>query len=244
MMKSDVQKAKTKHQCIMCLTRKVAIGQKGMGLKIMKFHGILHVADAVLDFSVPLECNTGCNESHHIATKKNSMLTQKDLTTVEEQTAERMPEMEALALAQIEIGGKWLCDCGLGHDDDVPDLVLHHKTRNLLGGAVHHTEKNGQTGQLLMRSDRVEKGKSKCPMVENGLLEFVDGLQARVSLCIPIVTLHSCDNRDGNIFWADLSHCKNVWRDWVVVNWFRDGQSPNRIYGFVDSTEGCCCLPI
>ena len=234
MMKSDVQKAKTKHRYIMCLMRKVAVRQTGMGLKLMKFHGILHVADAILNFGVPLEYDTGCNESHHIPTKKASMLTQKDLTKVEEQTAERMLEMEVLALAQMEIGGKWLCDYRLGHDDDGPDPELPHKTRNLLGGAVYYTEKNGQTGQLLMRSDRVEKGKSKCPMVENDLMEFIDGLQVRVSQHIPSVALYSCYNREGNIFRADLSYRKNVWRDWVVVNWFRDGQLPNRIYGFLD----------
>jgi len=85
-----------------------------------------------------------------------------------------------------------------------------------------------------MRSDRVEKGKSKYPMVENDLLEFIDGLQVRVSQCIPSVALYSCYNREGNIFRADLSYRKNVWRDWVVINWFRDGQLPNRIYGFLD----------
>jgi len=227
MMKSDVQKAKTKHRYIMYLMRKAAVSQTGMGLKLMKFHGVLHMADAILNFGVPLEWDTGCNESHHIPTKKASMMTLKDLTKVEEQTAERMLEMELLALAQMEIGGKWLCDYRLGHDDDDADLVLRHKTRNLLGGALCYTEKSGRTGQLLMHSDCVEKGKSKYPMVENDLLEFIDGLQVRVSQCIPSVALCSCYNRDGNVFHADLSCHKNVWCDWVVVNWFRDGQLPN-----------------
>jgi len=84
MMKSDVQKAKTKHRHIMHLIQKVVVRQAGMGLKLMKFHGVLHVADAVLNFGVPLECDTGCNESHHISTKKVSMLAQKDLTKVKE----------------------------------------------------------------------------------------------------------------------------------------------------------------
>jgi len=57
-----------------------------------------------------------------------STLAQKDLTKVKEQMAERMPEMEALALAQMEIGSKWLCDCRLGHTDNGQDLTLPHKT--------------------------------------------------------------------------------------------------------------------
>jgi len=59
--------------------RKVAARTSGMGLKLMKFHGIPHMADAILNFSVPLECNTGVNESHHIPTKKASLLTQHDV---------------------------------------------------------------------------------------------------------------------------------------------------------------------
>jgi len=81
-----------------------------MGLKLMKFHGILHMADAILDFGVPLEHDAGVNERHHIPTKKASLLTQRDMNNIEEQTAERMLEMEVLALAKLEIGGMWLCD--------------------------------------------------------------------------------------------------------------------------------------
>jgi len=67
----------------------------------------------------------------------------------------------------MEIGGKWLCDYQLGHTDDVDDAKLPHKTHSLLGGAVNYNEKNGQTGQLLMRSDCLETGNSKCPTVKN-----------------------------------------------------------------------------
>jgi len=161
--------------------RKVAARTSGMGLKLMKFHGILHMADVILNFGVPLEYDTGVNESHHVPTKKASLLTQRDMNKIEEQTAQRMLEMEVLALAKLEIGGTWLCDYRVGHADDVPDAVLPHKTRCLLGGAVYYTEKNGQTSELSMSSKRPEKGKKKFPMVEGDLLEFVDGLQLRVS---------------------------------------------------------------
>ena len=158
----------------------------------MKFHGILHVADSILNFGVPLEFDTGCNESHHIPTKKASQLTQRDLNKVEEQTAERMLEMEVLALAKLEISGKWLCDYRLGHADDIKVVELPHKTRCHLGGAAYVTEKNGQTGQISMRAHRVENGKKKCPMVEGDLLEFIDGLQVRVSKYIGAILLCSC----------------------------------------------------
>ena len=234
MMKADVLKAKTKHKYIMYLIRKVAARTSGMGLKLMKFHGILHMADSILNFGVPLEFDTGCNESHHIPTKKASQLTQRDLNKVEEQTAERMLEMEVLALAKLEISGKWLCDYRLGHADDIEVVELPHKTRCHLGGAAYVTEKNGQTGQISMRAHRVENGKKKYPMVEGDLLFFIDGLQVRVSKYIGAILLYSCYTRAGHIFRGDLSYRKHVWRDWVIIDWGKDGQLPNRIYGFVD----------
>jgi len=142
--------------------------------------------------------------------------------------------MEVLALAKLKIGGTWLCDYCLGHADDIPDAMLPHKTRCSLGGAVHHTEKNGQTGELSMRSERPEKGKKKFPMVEGDLLEFIDGLQLRVSPYMGDVALHSCYNRAGHMFRGDVSYRMSVWRDWVIVDWHRDGKLPNQIYGFVD----------
>jgi len=236
MLKSDVQRAKTKHRYIIYLMRKVALRKTGMGLKLMKIHGILHMADAILNFGVPLEYDTGCNESHHIGTKKASQLTQKDLTKVEEQTAERMLEMEVLTLAQAEIDGTWLCDYRLGHASDLEDTNMAHKTRTFLGGAAYYTYQNGQTGEYLMRTERPEKGKKEFPMVENDLAEFIYGLQVMVKPYIDKVFLYSCYTRNGHIFRGDLSYRKNVWRDWVVINWGRDGKLPNRIYGFLDLT--------
>jgi len=128
MMKPDVQKAKTEHRYIMCSTQKVAVRQTAMGLKLIKFHGVFHMTDDVHNFSVPLEYDTGCNKNHQIPAKKTSMLTQKDLTKVEDHVAERMLEMEVLALVQMEIGGKWVCDYWVGHADNVEDAKLPERT--------------------------------------------------------------------------------------------------------------------
>jgi len=48
------------------------------------------------------------------------------------------------------------------------------------------------------------------------------------------VTLYSCYDQAGHLFCGDVSYRKSVWRDWVIVNWQRDGQLSNQIYGFVD----------
>ena len=233
MVKSDVQRAKVKHRYIMYLVRKVANRKEGMGLKLMKFHGILHMAEAILNFGVPLEYDTGCNESHHIDTKKASQLTQKDLAKVEEQTAERMLEMEVLALAQAEIGGKWLSDYRLGGADESNDSHLQHKTQTLLGGTAYYVTQNGQTGDYFVRAERADKSKTGDLLVEDDLCTFVIGLSAIANQCVGSMPVCSSCTRNGHIFRGDFNYRGNVWRDWVVVNWGKDDKLPNRIYGFL-----------
>ena len=58
--------------CIMC---KVAQRTKGMGLKLVKFHMILHIWEDILQFGVPLEYDTSANESMHKPSKKASKTT-------------------------------------------------------------------------------------------------------------------------------------------------------------------------
>jgi len=83
MRKKHVYAARQKHRYIMYLVRKVAQRQKGMGLKLTKFHAILHIADDILNFGVPLEVDTGSNESGHKPTKTAAKLTQKQRETFE-----------------------------------------------------------------------------------------------------------------------------------------------------------------
>ena len=89
----------------MYLIRKVAKHTEGNGLKIPKFHGILHIADEILNFGVPLEFDTGDNESHHIPAKVAAWLTQKIKVNFEESTCKRLIEKEVLDLAHMEMQG-------------------------------------------------------------------------------------------------------------------------------------------
>jgi hypothetical protein len=120
---------------------------------------------------------------------------------------------------------------------------LPRKLPSYLGGSVYHAEINGQTGRLSMVADRTEHGKKKHVMVENDLMEFIHELQEKVSFHLSKLPLHSCYTRKGHIFRGDFSYRKNVWRDWVVINWGSDGKLPNRIYGFVDLTSLPANLP-
>jgi hypothetical protein len=108
--KKHVRRLKTKHRFLMFLLKKVGNRVKGMGFKVMKFHAILHLAFDILMFGVPMNVDTGSNESHHKTTKVAAKLTQKDIKSFEKQTSNRCDDFHVLDLAMEEIHGRPLWD--------------------------------------------------------------------------------------------------------------------------------------
>ena len=98
-----VRRLGEKNKYIMYLMRKVAKREKGMKLKLMKFHGILHMMEDILLHGVPLEFDTGFNESHHKSMKKASKLTQRAHQTFNLQTGKRMVDFETIDFAMVEV---------------------------------------------------------------------------------------------------------------------------------------------
>jgi len=103
MKRSDVVRLKEKHKFIMYIMRNVAKRTKGMGLKIMKFHAILHLVEDILLYGVPSEVDTGGNESHHKTSKTAAKMTQRKESTFDYQTGLRMTEFLAIDLAELEV---------------------------------------------------------------------------------------------------------------------------------------------
>ena len=103
MLVKDVKKLDKKHRFIMFLMRRIAHRTVGMGLKILKFHIIIHMFQEILLYGVPLEFDTSANESHHKLSKQGARLTQKAAKTFNLQTAHRMTEFRLIELALLEI---------------------------------------------------------------------------------------------------------------------------------------------
>jgi hypothetical protein len=80
-----VKAAKQKHRYIMYLIKKVGNCVKGMGLKLMIFHGNMHMYMEIIHFGIPMEFDTGTNKSGHKPTKKAALLTQKREDTFDQQ---------------------------------------------------------------------------------------------------------------------------------------------------------------
>ena len=99
-----------------------------MGLNIVKFHSIVHMTQDILNFGVPMEFDTGSNESGHKSTKKAAKLTQKKEETFTKQDNIRLQEEHLLQLALYEeIHGRPVWNYSNGHQYPVevaPNLGL------------------------------------------------------------------------------------------------------------------------
>ena len=70
MKKRHVKRLDRKNRYIMYIFLQVANRYQGMGLNVFKFHAIVHLVKDMLLYGVPMEVDTGANESHHKPTKQ------------------------------------------------------------------------------------------------------------------------------------------------------------------------------
>jgi hypothetical protein len=129
MTKFHIMRLEKKHRYIMYLIKRVARRKQGMAMKLMKFHAISHLFKDILLFGVPMEVDTGFNESHHKLTKVAARMTQKNEKTFNFQTLTRLDEFLTIDLAMQDVLGRKLCNyyrrlASAPHVPHVPDLEI------------------------------------------------------------------------------------------------------------------------
>ena len=234
MEKKHLRKLKSKHRYIMWLTKKVLKRTKGMGMKIMKFHGILHLVDDILWHGVPSCMDTGSNESHHKLTKVCAKLTQRDITVFEAQTAQRLVEFLLLELAIAELDGKKIWEYFVEYDYDVDQTVddLHQavdkQERPSTGGTSIEVQYDSEEEEVVW-----SMGSGKCASWDRQLLEWLNDLQEDIGCSVCIRTEHK---RKGEMFRGHPNYRGNgAWNDWAIFDWGNShGHLPGNIWCFVD----------
>ena len=231
MEKKLVIRTGQKHRYIMYLIKKIGRRAAGMGLKTVKFHAIMHMVDDMLNFGIPMEYDTGSNESAHKPTKTAAKLTQKCEETFDKQTSERLEEVHLLSLAMAEIDGRPLWDYPLGFDFRPKEAKKIAEPS--LGGAKFHCffdQRQRKNVTKLLTTIKTDMDLH----LENDLVDFVVQLQNAVQQFEHTVLLRTNHSRNGQIFRGHVHHSGGVWRDWVIVDWDEDGKLPNKVWGFVD----------
>jgi len=231
MLRSDVEKADKKHRYIMYLIRKVGRRVKGMGLKITKYHAIMHMFEDILHFGVPMNYDTGFREMGHKPIIADSKRTQKKEETFVYQVGVRVNEAHLLALADTELLGNHIRNYYQGHKTLGETCEKERPVRH--GGAQFCVEFNEQEDQYKMRLMTRAEGAGNM-VIDQDLVDFLGKLQEKVCQWIPKIYLHANHHRNGFLFRGTPHHMGKAWRDWVLIDWGEDGNLPCKIWGFID----------
>jgi hypothetical protein len=240
MDRKHVQRLKTKHRYLLYLLKRVADRQEGMGFKVVKFHAVLHLAQDILMYGVPMNVDTGSNESHHKTTKIAAKLTQKDIRTFEKQTSDRLDDFHVLNLAMQEIQGNPLWaylkpytvnnQLNEGEDgaDDIPI--------NTVGGMKITTCIDPETNAVQFRVITKMKN-SNGVFLDTQFLQFVHQIEQDIGHVAGKITVFAEHRRSSVMFRAHPQfRGKGLWRDWVMIKW-QSGDFPAQIWGFLDLTN-------
>jgi hypothetical protein len=234
MEKYHLQRLKKKHQFLLFLLKKVGARHKGMGFKVMKFHAVLHLAQDIEMFGVPMVVDTGSNESHHKTTKIAAKLTQKDVKTFEKQTSDRLDDFHVLDLAMAEMAGRPIWKYSDGYEDKTP--AKSKKDITITGGMMFGVTEDEETKAIGFHVYTRMKSKDKLQH-DSGFLHFVLQIQKKTSEWLDFIPVCAEHNRNGQIFRSHPNYRgKGVWRDWVMIRW-NTGDYPAKIWGFLDLSE-------
>ena len=231
MEKKHIKSARHKHWYIMYLIKKVGKRSKGMGFNTQKFHQILHMADDIINYGVPLEVDTGANESGHKVTKVAARLTQRNENTFDLQTATRLEEVQLVEMAEQEMLGN--ASYNYGKIPFRTGSTETTETPNVAVGGVEYIVKwDENREEFFALQSHISNGRPT--LLEKDLVDFIGNLQNSVHDYLSHMTLRSYHKRMGHIFRGQSWYRGAVWRDWALVDWGEEGQLPNKLYGFVD----------
>lgn len=230
-----------RNRLIMWLIKKTAFRKEGMGLKLMKYHAISHIAWDIRLFGVPLNYDTGADESGHKATKVAAKMTQRNQSTFAFQTATRETEFHVANMAIEE----------LMHDNkpwDYFDREEFHDARLVITDEAAESATTGGTIINIFvdeESDRVvyslgtgKQSRKPAPQKWNyQVLKFLHDLQEKVGKWTGGKLIVRSDHKRKGIIYRGHPNYRSsgeAWSDWVVVDWGGSaGELPSQIWCFV-----------
>lgn len=222
-----------KNRYIMYLIKKVARRSAGMGLKLMKFHVIVHMWFDIYLYGVPLEVDTGSNESGHKITKIAARLTQKNEATFDFQTCTRLDEFFLFDLASAELEeGRQMWNYYDKDADPPPREPPPHPPPFTSGETmwVYQDDKYGKDPVFSMGVG--PESRQPCALEwDNDLVSFLFELQKK--LAIEKLEIRGQHKREGMTFRGHPDYREKPWRDYAMIDWGEDSQLPGQIWCFV-----------
>ena len=226
-----ILRLRKKHRFIMYLVKKVCNRSKGMGMKLMKFHAIIHMWLDIYLYGVPNEHDTGSNESQHKLTKIAAKLTQKNETTFDFQTCTRLDEflMIELALAELNDDLKPWDYFTREAEIQAPDPPVPLPRT---GGAKIHVFKDPKFGldPVFSLGDGKKSREALDIPWSKDLLQFLFDLQQKLN--VSNLEVRGEHRREGTLFRGHPNYREKPWRDWATIDW-GDEELPGQMWCFV-----------
>ena len=230
-----VFKLDKKHRYLMYVMKSVADRAAGMGLKLTKFHILVHMWKDIRAYGIPLEHDTGSCESLHKDTKAAARLTQKNETTFDYQTTVRLDEFLLIDLAVDELYTKRAMWRYYERPETEPPPPPPPPRPPATGGKNINVflHDSGPGPFYSMGKGKEAKIPAKEKSWDSCVIRFLWHLQSKLSIKnMSILTQHT---RNGDIFRGTPEvYGKRHWRDWAMFDWGgQDGVLPGHIWCFV-----------
>lgn len=236
----------------------------GKGLKLMKYHQLLHLWFYIRMFGSLHNVNTARNESHHKKKKKLASRTQRRMSLLDYQTAESEfyfnLYLEAMKLSGIEIDGLF----EVFQYDIQPNNNNENENQNLNEEIDNDTDENkkknpSRGSKFLLTFDYVndklvgswiskkKKGKEfpLHPHIGYSLFDKLNGynhsqIGKRITSIEGFTEYSECDDfkDEFHVFRACPDYRNSGdWYDWAYINWGEDFTSPVQLLMFLDMTS-------
>ena len=246
-----VKRARTKFSELMQMNKHIAKRESGMQFKTLQFHGYKHVPDDILDYGVPSNYNTKCNEMHHKRDKKTALRTQRQIGVFDMQCATKIQYRTAIDYAMEELKGrpKWKYLDGFDHCDRVVDNGVSCPFPPLMTGVESTFFKKPGTDDIVYRVMSSMKRKDKFQYDESTLqqihdcLHFVYDYLNSIKVYTELRVHDSRTDTNRQLYRASPYMQGLPWNDWAMFDLskpenpqFRD-YVPCQLMCFIDLTE-------
>ena len=230
-----LMKLDKKNRFIMYLLKKVIRRSEGMGLKLMKIHAITHLFWDINLFGVPLEVDTGFNESHHKLTKIAARLTQKNESTFDFQTCTRLDEFFTIDLAMEEVNGRRLCDYYQRLPRETSKTSTPTPEPPATGGLQVWVYRTDDTKEPCYCTGKKKKKQPSNTYWGADIVSFLLLLQETLvekDFLKSVLEIRSQQKQNGDLFRGHPQYRGEFWRDWIMLNW-ENTRVPAQIWCFV-----------
>lgn len=240
----EVKRSRRKHQYILALFKKIANRLEGMGLRLMKFHVVLHMYQDILWFGPPDVVDTGSNESHHKSSKTAAKQTQKNARRFDFQTATRLTDNLAIELALCEINeGLKTYEYYLmeeEEDSEVEKAMEAEDDGPIISneGTAFRFSLDKEIGAYTYVPHKSRSKYRNTFTFDTQLVEYIGNIFDQIADMNHLIGF-SVHKRNNQTFRAHPNfRGEGVWQDWVMIDWGRPfGIQPAHIWTFLDFND-------